>query len=338
MGNNPLISVVITTYNVESYIVEAIQSILDQTIQNFEIVIVDDYSTDNTVQNIKSISSQKIVLISNTFNKGRVQSLNIAFQNAKGKYITITDGDDINVLNRFEKQLNILENNPTINVCGSWYQEFGYRNRIIKHFENHETIKAKMLLSCAMTFGGSMFERKLVENFVFDQSKLHVEDYDFWAKIIWKGKFYNIQEVLYYYRIHKNQVSTAYNHIQKQNDIAIKLFLYKKINYDITIYSDAFIKKMLLQESFFTLAEFSLFVNWLQEIYKINKVNNTFNSNELIKILTVLKRDLIYKIYFYPNFCGIDKKWRTNALYKLPLPDLLFVIKLKIKEKLKLKK
>lgn len=334
-NNAPLLSVLITTFNVEKYIKEAIDSVLQQTIQDFELVIVDDGSLDKTVHVIESILDTRIKLLKNSSNLGRVKSLNIAFKEAKGKYITIVDGDDINVLNRFEKQLFVLENNSEIKVCGSWYEEFGFSNKVIKHSEFHDIIKAKMLLSCSMTFGGSMFERKLVEDFRFDETKLHVEDYDFWARIVWSGQFYNIQEVLYYYRIHKSQVSTLYNDVQKRNDIDIKLFLFKKTGYDTTTFSDAFVKKMLYLGDYFTVDEFALFLKWFQEIKKVNKPNKVYLPDELEKVLHILKSSLVYNIYFRSNFCGIDKKWRFQALTKLSFSDLLFVLKLKIKEKMK---
>lgn len=335
-NNSPLISVIITTFNVEKYIKEAIDSVLQQTIQDFELVIVDDGSSDHTINVIESILDTRIRLIKNSVNKGRVKSLNLAFQEAKGKYITIVDGDDVNVLNRFEKQLSVLENNSEIKVCGSWYEEFGFSNKIIKHSETHDVIQAKMLLGCSMTFGGSMFERKLVENFRFDENKLHVEDYDFWVRIVWSGQFYNIQEVLYHYRIHKSQVSTLYNDVQKHNDIEIKLFLYKKTGYDTTSFSDDFIKKMLYLKDYFTVEEFSLFLKWLKEIYKLNKRNKVYASHELEKVLNSIRKGLIYKIYFHSNFCGIDKKWRFQALKKMSLSELFFMLKLKIKEKFKI--
>lgn len=334
LKNYPLISVIITTFNVEKYIKEAIDSVLQQTIQDFELVIVDDGSTDFTVNEIESILDTRIKLIKNAVNKGRVESLNIAFKEAKGKYITIVDGDDINVLNRFEKQLEVLENNPELKVCGSWYEEFGFSNKIIKHSEFHEVIKTKMLLSCSMTFGGSMFERNFVKDFTFDTTKLHVEDYDFWARIVWNGKFYNLQEVLYYYRIHKSQVSTLYNDVQKRNDIDIKVNLYKKLAYDTTLFTDAFVKKMLYLDEYFTVEELALFLKWHKELKKINVKTKVYLPEELNKVLDVLRSNLIYKIYFHTNFCGLNKKWRIQALTKLSFSELFFVLKLKVREKI----
>ena len=331
----PLVSVIITTFNVEKYIKEAIDSVLQQTIQDFELIILDDGSSDTTVHVIESIVDERIKFLKNKVNIGRVKSLNLAFNEAKGEYITIVDGDDINVLNRFEKQLEVLQKNDDIKVCGSWYEEFGFSNKIIKHSEFHDVIKAKLLLGCSMTFGGSMFERKLVQNFTFDESKTHVEDYDFWARLVWSGKFYNIQEVLYYYRIHKSQVSTLYNDVQKHNDIEIKLTLFKKTGYNTTMFADHFVKKMLYQKSSFTVNEFSLFLKWLQEIYNLNKKRKVYSSQELVKVLNIIRSSLIFNIYFNPSFCEINKKWRIEALRKLSFSDLFYVLKLKIKEKTK---
>lgn len=334
-NTKPLISVIITTHNVEKYIKEAICSVLEQSIQDFEILIVDDGSSDETINVLESILDKRIKLIKSPVNKGRIKSLNIAFKEAKGKYITIVDGDDINALNRFEKQLEVLENNTRIKVCGCWYEEFGFNNRIIKHYEKHHVIKTKLLLSCSMTFGGSMFERKFVENFVFDEKKKHVEDYDFWARVACLGEFYNIQEVLYYYRIHENQVSTIHNATQKLGDVYIKIYLLKKLNYDTFTYSDTFLEKMLYLKEYFSVKEFGVYLSFLKEILKLNKNKQVFDSFELEKVVKEIKNRLIIKIYFQDSGLGITKEWRINALFKMSIQDVIKIVILKCKEKIK---
>jgi hypothetical protein len=245
------------------------------------------------------------------------------------------DGDDISDLKRFEKQLYVLENNPEIKVCGSWLQAFGKENKIIKHKEHHEQILVNMMVHCSMSLGSVMLDRIWAKEESFDENKKHVEDYDFWSRVIWKGKVYNIQEVLYKYRIHETQVSTTYNEIQRKGDIPIKLVFFKKLNYNSNKFEDRFLEKMFLQNEFFSIEEFSLFLEWLKTLQKQNNKLEIYNKTDFNKVVNSYKTSLIYKIYFHSNFCGVDKKWRIKALTKLSYSDFVYVLKLKIKEKIK---
>lgn len=332
----PLISVVMPVYNVRFYVREAIDSILNQTIQDFEMIVIDDCSTDDTIAVVESFNDDRIRIIEKKENKGLIDSLNIGFALASGKYIARMDGDDISTTNRFEKQLNILENNPQIKVCGSWLQAFGKDDKIIKHKEKHEQILVNMMVHCSMSLGAVMLDRAWVEGEYFDENKKHVEDYDFWSRLIWKGKLYNIQEVLYHYRIHENQVSNTFNEIQRKGDIPIKLIFFKKLKYNQNQFKEEFLEKMFLQTAFFSVDEFTLFLKWLILLKKQNKKLRVYNQSDFNNVIESYRNGLIYKIYFHSNFCGIDKKWRIKALNKLTFSDLFFVLKLKIKKRIKI--
>lgn len=328
----PLISVVLPVYNCALYIENAINSILNQTIQDFEIIIIDDYSVDETVKIIQSIKDSRIRLIIKEQNRGLIESLNIGIKEARGKYIARMDGDDISLPDRFEKQLKVLESSSEIKVCGCWLERFGNEEKIIKHKEYHDEIVAHLLLSCSMSMGAVMFDRIAFEGYTFDENKKHVEDYDFWARVAWSGKFYNIQEVLYYYRSHDTQVTKLYNNIQRQGDIGIKLFLFKKLNYNTKKFSDEMITKMLLLNSFIHLKEFKLFLKWLNELILLNRKSKIYAPDELKKVLKIIKRSFLFSLYFKDTSIGITKKWRIKALLMLSLQDALYILKIKARE------
>lgn len=335
MIQSPLISVVLPVYNVAPYVKEAINSILNQTIQDFEVLIIDDCSTDSTLTIVKDFSDERIIIIEKEENKGLIDSLNLGFKLAKGKYIARMDGDDINVLDRFEKQLQILENNPQIKACGCWLQEFGFSKKIIKHKQNHDEIVARLLVSCPMSLGAVMMDKKWALNFEFDETKVHVEDYDFWSRSSWSGKLYNIQEVLYFYRVHKSQVSTIHNTSQKLGDVHIKIYILKKLDYNASKYKDSLLEKMLYLKEHFTVEEFSLYLIFLKEIIKLNKKQRVFDTVELKKVVKEIKNQLIFKIYFQDSELGINKRWRKRALLKMSPQDVLRIFVLKLKEKIK---
>jgi len=325
----PLISVVLPVYNCQNYIEEAVHSILNQTISDFELIIIDDASTDETLTIINNLKDPRIKIVTKDQNLGLIHSLNLAFELSKGKFIARMDGDDISVPNRFEKQLDILENNSDVIVCGSWMQHFGKSEITVKHKENHNEIVAQMLLHCSLNMGTTMFYREILIANKFDESKKHVEDYDFWSRVAWIGKFYNIQEVLYYYRVHEMQVSSIYKQIQVQGDLPIKLYLFKKIGYNTTKYKDAFIVKMILLNQSIDLKELELFLNWIKKLSYLNRKTNVFSQKELEKVLKKIKRKLLFSLYFNHTNIGITKKWRIKALFKLPLQDALYILKIK---------
>ena len=333
----PKITVLMSVYNNESFINEAIDSILNQTVSDFQLLIIDDGSTDKSVSLIKQYDDARINLVEKDNNTGLIDCLNLGLSLANGEYIARMDSDDISTSDRFQKQLDILENNPEIDICGCWLQEFGKRDKVVKHKERHEEIVANMLWSCAMSMGSVLIDRKAIEGYKFDENKKHVEDYDFWSRIAWSCTFYNIQEVLYRYRIHETQVSTNYKPLQIQGNIAIKLFLFKKINYDTDLFTDSMVSKMLLLNEHIALYELDLFIKWQKDLVFLNNKSKTFLHYELKKVLKTIQRTLLYSLYFNTTSIGITRHWRIKALFKLSLTDAIWLLNLKRKEIFKLK-
>lgn len=334
---DPTITVLMPVYNVEYFIKEAIESVLNQSYSDFELLIIDDASTDASVNQIAAFSDSRIKLIKKPKNLGLIDSLNLGVKLAKGQYIARMDADDINTLDRFQKQLDVLLNNPEIKVCGCWLQRFGNHGKIIKHKEFHEEIVAELLMQCSMSLGAVMFEKKALESYPFDENKKHVEDYDFWSRVSWICKMYNIQEVLYYYRSHDTQVTKLYYDIQRKGDIDIKLFLFKKLHYGNETFTDDLIAKMLWLTQKISINDLVLFFKWIEQLAVNNKKLEIYSQNELLDVLDILKRRLVLKLYFEKTTIGIYKKWRLQALAYLPFNEMLFVVRGKAREMLKTK-
>lgn len=318
-NNHPLISVVLPVYNVENYIAEAIESVLKQTIQDFEILIIDDCSTDNTLDVVRTYDDERIKIITKECNKGLIDSLNIGFELAKGKYIARMDGDDVNVFSRFEKQVNVLKSNSSIKACGCWLQEFGAGNRVIKHKKHHEEIAANLLWHCSMSLCCAMLDSAWAKQFQFDETKKHVEDYDFWAKMHLTGRFYNIQEVLYHYRIHNNQVSHLHHITQKLGDVQIKLALYKLMQYDPKFFPEDVLRKMLLNKELFQPKELKLFFQFLNKIENLNQKSKIFHPYYLAKVHQQYIHLYVQRIFFFNQDNWITKNLRWQFLRHFPI-------------------
>jgi len=118
--SNPILTVAMPTYNAEKHIGEAINSVLNQTFEDFELLIINDGSLDHTLEIISSYKDTRIRLIDLEKNKGIAHCRNLALQEARGEFIAWTDSDDLNEPTRFEKQIYFLQHNPDFGGCGTW--------------------------------------------------------------------------------------------------------------------------------------------------------------------------------------------------------------------------
>ena len=127
----PKISVIMSVYNGMPFLKDAVESILNQTYKNFEFIIIDDASTDGSLKYLKSLKDRRIKLINNSKNLGLAASLNKGLKVAKGNYIARMDADDISLPKRFEKQIEFLLKNPSIDLCGTWAKLIDENNKLI---------------------------------------------------------------------------------------------------------------------------------------------------------------------------------------------------------------
>ena len=155
--NNPLVTIFMAVYNVENFIKDSLESILNQTYKNFEFLIVNDASTDHSseILQLYEKKDKRIRVIHNKHNMGIPYTRNIGLKEANGKYIAIMDADDIALPFRIEKQVLFMENNPEIDVLGTDYEVIGgkikrtVRNKCIAP----EELKIKFLFNCAVSEG-----------------------------------------------------------------------------------------------------------------------------------------------------------------------------------------
>ena len=222
-------------YNGEKYLCEAIDSILNQTFTDFEFLIIDDGSTDNSLEIIKSYQDPRIRLVQNFINKGLPYSLNSGILLSKSEYIARMDCDDISLQNRLEKQVKFLDNNPEIGILGSYFILMTKENKksYIKTVPISDLeIRYKCLFESPFGHPTVIFRREVFEkNFLNYDTQLNaIEDYGLWTKILDYTKGANIAIPLVYYRIHNQNISHKYKDEQIKNHILIS-FTNIKNNY-----------------------------------------------------------------------------------------------------------
>ena len=197
-----MISVILPTYNNERTIFDSIQSILNQSYQNFELIIVNDCSKDNTKKVIKSFDDSRIVYLENDRNIGRPQSRNKGLEKAKGNFIATMDGDDIAVPERLEIQLNYLTNNPNIDLVASNIIYFT-KNKVagISDLKMYEQKKFKFLYTFGLPHPTWMAQAKFFENLNYDPKMVVAQDQDLLLRAHYSCKFTLLKEPLVFFRI-----------------------------------------------------------------------------------------------------------------------------------------
>jgi glycosyltransferase involved in cell wall biosynthesis len=181
----PLVTVLMPVYNGEKYLKEAIESILDQTYQNLDFLIMNDGSTDNSLSIIESYEDPRIRVITNETNLKLIATLNKGLQLAKGKYVARMDCDDISVSNRIEKQIEFMENNPEVGICGAWVTTIGEKTGYVWKYDlEYDDIKATLLFKSAFAHPTVMMRTSLLRehNLYYDENFVHAEDYEFWQR------------------------------------------------------------------------------------------------------------------------------------------------------------
>ncbi len=215
----PLLSVIMSVYNAELYLQKSISSILEQTVDDFEFIIINDASTDGSLNIIHSFSDDRIRLVEKEKNKGFkgfVENLNLGLDKAKGKYIARMDADDIAYSTRFEKQINFLEHNPHIFMLGSSMDLIDKSDNFIKKLsavKGHQSIVKRFNYDNPMYHPALMYRRTEVR---YRNVFRGCEDFDFHLQHLSKGlKFENLDDSLLKYRILENSISRSDHKMSK---------------------------------------------------------------------------------------------------------------------------
>ncbi len=224
----PLLSVITTVYNCEKYVKESLQSVFNQTFQDFEIIIYDDVSTDKTRQVIDDFLKKNIKkfvgpvrIIYGGGNVGCGEGRNRAIKEARGKYLAVFDGDDISLPDRLEKQIKFMEQNDDISFLGGFARKINEKNEELKQImdyptQNHVDIVAMIIkknmnpmIDPTMVFRKKVFDK--LNGYSLKSDRQLVPDFDLWLRAILNNyKFHNLQEPLIQYRINSKGNTLKY--------------------------------------------------------------------------------------------------------------------------------
>jgi glycosyltransferase involved in cell wall biosynthesis len=233
--NSLALSVIMPVYNGQRYLEDAINSVLSQTFKDYELLIIDDGSTDSSIKIIQSIKDSRIRLLKNRKNQGIVYTRNVGLKEAKREYLAWMDCDELIEPNRFEIQINYLRNNLEIGICGTALKRFGEgKPRVSREYVDSDMIKAALFFRPAIRPATAFYRMKMVREakLTYDTRLAVAEDYDFYFEASFHFPIKNLDQVLYHYRASESSIMKIYSERQQL------LFDFHKI-----IYSKAF-KKM----------------------------------------------------------------------------------------------
>ena len=224
------VSVILPCYNAGDYLPLAIESVINQTFRDFEVIAIDDYSTDNTLQTLLLYAEKdsRIHVIKNSENLGLIKTLNKGIDLATGKYIARMDQDDICLPERLEKQIEFLENNNDIDLVSCrWFVIDENGTKIQKNLPRTFTTKSNLLESFfGPPFGHPTVTMKtsVVKKYYyrFSENTKHIEDYDLWSRMLLDGiKTKVMNEFLFQYRNFSGNTTHKHHATQSKNMIFV---------------------------------------------------------------------------------------------------------------------
>jgi methyltransferase type 12 len=214
----PLVSIVMPIYNSETYLDEAILSIIHQTYKNWELLIINEFGSNEEgkrIINRYAAIDSRIRLIQNSERLGIAESLNEGLRQAKGEYIARMDGDDISLPKRIEKQVGFMEENKNILLCGVQVEVFGSEKWDWKLETYSAQIRTDALLYSPCVHPTILFRRDIIDkyNVFYNKEYKASEDYDFFTRVLEFGDIANLKEVLFKYRLYSTNATYINNNI-----------------------------------------------------------------------------------------------------------------------------
>lgn len=300
MINKPLISVLIPIYNVELFVVDAINSISNQTYQNLEIVVVDDCSTDKTYDFVKQLqeADNRIKLFRNTKNLKIAKTLNFALSQASGEYIARMDGDDYSDPTKIEKQYSFLLNNPDFVLVGTNYILVDENdNEISRSNYQSNFVKIKKIIRYESPVAHIWLTYKKIYEELGGYRMPGVEDYDFLLRIVSKGyKISNLEEFLYKVKLRNGNTNSTMGLKQR-----------KAIEYAVDLYDERSAKRVFSDSHTVDSFESAISVNEIDSVkfQKSSEYFNTFLKN---------KKSISLKSFYY-LMMSIYKSPKTQVWY-----------------------
>jgi glycosyltransferase involved in cell wall biosynthesis len=283
-----------STYNGAKFLKESVDSVLSQTFRDFEFIIIDDGSTDESVDILGAIYDPRVIVIKNDTNIGLTKSLNKGIRHSQGYYIIRMDADDVALAHRFQTQYEFMESHSEVGACGSAYKMLHNHQKIIKQPLTHDEIMSKLLFNSAIAHPTAIIRKSVMteNNIFYDETKEAAQDYDLWSRVGLVSGLANIEEPLLLYREHQESISKTKKDKQLATSMQVRSRLLDKVSNELTI-EDKSIHEIVAGNDKKMLKKYKKeAMSWLDRLVELNKMSH-FVDEEVFKIYINQKKQSV---------------------------------------------
>lgn len=289
MNAKPVVSVIMPVYNGEKYLSEAIESILNQTFADLELLIINDGSTDSTAKILESYRQQdERIRVYDQSNQGLVSSLNRGLELAQGKYIARMDADDVSLPERFAAQVMFMGKHLEVGICGTWMSYIGkHSGKSWTPPIDDVTMKCQLLFNVPLAHPTVMMRRSLFTDFNLRYpAYTHAEDYALWTQASLYTKLANIPRILLSYRHHDCQYGQVYRMEINSSTKRVHRDLLKRLGLNPTE-GEIELHKALADNVFLSDHKFIARANeWLMKLNLANQRSNIYQEPNFSQVLS----------------------------------------------------
>lgn len=283
----PLVTVLMPVYNGEAFIAEALQSILQQSYPHFELLIINDGSTDRSADRIAAFSDPRIRLIDHPENKGIVARLNEGLQEASGSFIARMDADDISFPGRLEAQVGFMQQHLHISICGTHFRDLSSGTDGLQPTEP-EDISIGLIFQNVLAHPTVMIRRQhlLNHHLQYEAGYPHTEDYRLWTRCALAGlQMANLPDVWVGYRTHQGQVSSRHAEVQQQQAIAVTSEYVQEALGVAATEENLGLHRNLTAPSALAPRRYFQVATWCRQLLECNQKTGFFNGEKLSALL-----------------------------------------------------
>jgi glycosyltransferase involved in cell wall biosynthesis len=275
-------------HNGVPYLSQAIDSILQQSFRDFELLIVDDASTDESAAIIENYQDPRIRLLKSRERLKLSGALNLGLDNARGDYVARMDADDISLPRRLEIQTQYMNQHPEIGICGTWIRYFGGRSRaVLKRPVGGKEIFAFTLVDTPFAHPTVMLRRSLMDHHKlrFDGSYYPTEDFELWSRAMRFFPVENLSQVLLRYRVHGRSLTGS--DWSKMDEQAVRVIArqFQALGLNMTLDTLRFHRELCMGRLTKSADVLNKAGNWLEQILSANAKAHVFDTDALTNVL-----------------------------------------------------
>lgn len=284
----PKVTVLMAVHNGEPFLAEAIESILGQSFEDFEFLVVEDASTDASQKLITSFADPRLRLISNREQLGLSRSLNKGLEQAAGQYVARMDHDDISLPQRLKMQVDFLDLHADIDVLGTWARTLGLSpQQTWRYPTRDDEIRSEFIFNSSLVHGSVMLRKETFDHVKlrYDPEVTRAQDYELWIRAAPNVQFANLNTVLLRYRIHDGQVGRRQNTAQQGIAEGVRLRLIQRLGIEPNASELQAHNQISRWEAPQGRAELEALESWFLKLRAGNKTSEPFPASEFDKAL-----------------------------------------------------